>query len=114
MKDLKIREVITGMEDDVHYSFMLVNLDKLTDEEKESLIYEVEFTIEKNATGEDGKPCWKLVDEQGANLGNIEEDEFEIGDYNGMIDRLDIYWRDYGYLFETEFTKEEIENFKFI
>lgn len=114
----KSRKVLTGMEDDCNYYYLMVDLDdtikRNNQEELESLINWVEFTINKEALDDKGKPCWKLEDLQGANLGNIEADEFEPGDYFGMIDRLDIYWKDYGIVFKAEFSDEEYKNLKFL
>lgn len=54
----------------------------------EGLLDLIEFTLVKN---EDG--TYSLRDNQGANLGGIEEDEFE--DARDVIGRLDIYINDY-------------------
>ena len=52
----------------------------------------VEFTYKINENG-----TVSLVDELGANLGNIESDEFTINDNLAiaLIDRLSIYIEDY-------------------
>lgn len=44
---------------------------------------------------------------QGANLANIESDEFAVGDYDSILDRLDNYYHDYAYYFlrELEYLK---------
>lgn len=114
IKTSKTLEVITGMEDDTHYSFTLVNLELLSDKEKEQLIFDVAFSIDKDAVDDAGNPCWKLCDGQGANYGNINNDCFKAGDYDSMIDRLDIYWRDYGYIFSSGFKESELEKFKLV
>lgn len=51
----------------------------------------IEFKLLKRTNYDWG--MWSLVDLQGANLGNIEEDEFVSA--TGIIDRLDIYINDY-------------------
>lgn len=51
----------------------------------------IEFSLLKRANYDWG--MWSLVDLQGANLGNIEEDEFVSA--TDIIDRLDIYINDY-------------------
>lgn len=51
-----------------------------------------DFTIYKS-TDEDGDPCYKLRDNQGANLGDIEDDTFSS--ISDAVDRLDIYYEDY-------------------
>lgn len=51
----------------------------------------IEFKLLKKTNYDWG--MWSLVDLQGANLGNIEEDEFVNA--TGIIDRLDIYINDY-------------------
>jgi hypothetical protein len=52
-----------------------------------------DFDYETGYSDEFEKPCWKLIDLQGANLGGIEDDEF-FG-IDGIVDRLDIYYDDY-------------------
>ncbi len=47
----------------------------------------IEFQLVKYSDG------WGVEDQQGANLGDIEQDRFE--DAAAIIDRLDIYIRDY-------------------
>lgn len=93
---------------------IMVDYDLLDNKDKESLIGEVEFKIDKKATKKYAKDtfCWKLIDLQGANLGNIEDDEFNVGDYDGMIDRLEIYWHDYGFYFKNELKNCEYEIIK--
>lgn len=90
---------------------ILINYDVLSDKDKEDIILSMDFTIDKTAIRENieknckedlGKPCWKLVDSQDANLGNIEADEFNVGDYDSIMDRLDNYYHDYGYYFVYE------------
>lgn len=51
----------------------------------------IEFRLLKKVNYDWG--MWSLVDLQGANLGNIEEDEFVSA--TGIIDRLDVYINDY-------------------
>lgn len=96
---------------------ILINFDLLEDSDKEVLIKSMDFSINKDAIRTDvdtnfdedlGKPCWKLVDYQGGNLGNIESDEFDIGDYDAILDRLDNYYRDYGYFFVYELDRDNI------
>lgn len=90
---------------------ILINYDLLSDYDKELILVNMDFAIDKNAirTNPDsndeediGKPCWKLIDKQGANLANIESDEFSVGDYDSLMDRLDNYYHDYGYYFVQE------------
>lgn len=101
------------IEGDLHpeHKGILINYDILLDSDKESIINSMEFSINKNAirtntesNDEDdlGKPCWKLIDLQGGNLANIEADEFYVGDYDAIMDRLDNYYHDYGYYFLHE------------
>ena len=52
-----------------------------------------DFDYEVGYSDEFEKPCWKLIDLQGANLGGIEDDEF-FG-IDGIVDRLEIYYDDY-------------------
>ena len=49
-----------------------------------------DFDYEVGYSDEFEKPCWKLIDLQGANLGGIEDDEFFSID--GIVDRLEIYY----------------------
>lgn len=70
----------------------ITNSDKSTHLNKyENLFIEalsfMEFSLDKD---EDG---FLLIDEQGANLGNIDEDRFDSA--SAIIDRLEIYWNDY-------------------
>ena len=58
-----------------------------------------DFDYEIGYSDEFEKPCWKLVDLQGANLGGIEDDEFFSID--GIVDMLGIYYDDY-LLYEDE------------
>ena len=58
-----------------------------------------DFDYEVGYSDEFEKPCWKLIDLQGANLGGIEDDEFFSID--GIVDRLGIYYDDY-LLYEDE------------
>lgn len=51
-----------------------------------------DFTIYKS-TDEDGDPCYKLRDKQGANLGDIEDDTFQS--ISDAVNRLDMYYEDY-------------------
>ena len=51
----------------------------------------IEFKLLKKTNYDWG--MWSLIDSQGANLGNIEEDEFVNA--TGIIDRLDVYINDY-------------------
>ena len=90
---------------------VLINYDVLTDDDKELIISNLDFRINKNAVRENieanydedlGQPCWKLIDVQGGNLANIESDEFAVGDYDSILDRLDNYYHDYGYYFARE------------
>lgn len=90
---------------------ILINYDVLLDSDKESIINSMEFSINKNAIRTDtetndeddlGKPCWKLIDLQGANLAKVESDEFYVNDYDAIMDRLDNYYHDYGYYFLHE------------
>ena len=66
-----------------------VNIEPLTLKE---FLHEFDFDVYKmkNANGE---TIYKLVDDQGANLGNIESEEFHSVD--DIVDRLDIYYNDY-------------------
>lgn len=106
---------------------ILINYDLLSNSDKESIINSMEFTINKDAlrvnieTNDEedlGKPCWKLIDNQGGNLAKIEDDEFDVDDYDAIMDRLDNYYHDYGYYFfyELEMLKvnytvlEELKN----
>lgn len=52
-----------------------------------------DFDYEVRYSEEFDEPCWKLVDLQGGNLGNIEEYEFD--DVEGILDSLEIYYDDY-------------------
>lgn len=52
-----------------------------------------DFDYEVGYSDEFEKPCYKLIDLQGANLGDIEDDEF-FG-IDGIVDRLEIYYDDY-------------------
>lgn len=90
---------------------ILINYDLLDNKDKEALISNLDFKINKNAKRENvetnneedlGLPCWKLIDTQGANMGNIESDEFDPEDYDAIMNRLDIYYHDYGYYFLEE------------
>lgn len=56
-------------------------LDSLSLEEKKHLVSLCDFTIYKNDNG-----CYQLLDNQGANLGDIESEEFETID--SIVDRL--------------------------
>lgn len=108
------------LDEDIFPDFIatLINFDKLDNDDKEAIIKSMDFEINKNAVREDkkinfdeelGKPCWKLVDTQGGNLANIESDEFEPGDYNGILDRLDNYYHDYGLYFAYELEHMNVE-----
>lgn len=96
---------------------ILINYDALSNNDKESIILNMDFKINKDAIRENeenfeedlGKPCWKLIDCQGVNLANIESDEFEVGDYDSMLDRLDNYYHDYGYYFLKELEDSNIQ-----
>lgn len=97
---------------------ILINYDALNDSDKELIISNMDFKINKNAIRENikenceedlGKPCWKFIDCQGANLANIEADEFEVGDYDSILDRLDNYYHDYGYYFLKELEDSNIQ-----
>ena len=71
-------------------------LEKINDDLKKELIEEFDFeikTVEKN-----GETLYKLVDLQGANLGDIESEEFN--DLDEIIYRLEGYWDDYNIKFE--------------
>ena len=48
----------------------------------------VEFSIDKT-TNEDGEPCYCLIDEQHANLGDIENDRFKNA--REIFDRMNVY-----------------------
>lgn len=99
------------------YIATLINYDMLENSDKEAIINSMDFKINKNAirtakyNDEDdlGKPCWKLIDLQGGNLVNIESDEFEVDDYDSIIDRLDNYFHDYGYYFLYELENMNVE-----
>lgn len=54
---------------------------------------EFDFDYEVKHSDEFDKPCWVLIDLQGAYLGNIGDDEFF--DIETIVDRLDIYYDDY-------------------
>ena len=58
-----------------------------------------DFDYEVGYSEEFETPCWKLIDLQGANLGDIDDDEF-FG-IDGIVDRLEIYYDDY-LLYENE------------
>lgn len=96
---------------------ILINYDVLNDSDKESILLSMDFKINKNAIRENeenfeedlGKPCWKLIDSQGGNLSNIGADEFEVGDYDSILDRLDNYYHDYGYYFVHELNYMDVE-----
>ncbi|XZH79058.1 hypothetical protein ACSW8S_19505 (plasmid) [Clostridium perfringens] len=66
---------------------------ELSDEEKISLINEVDFNVIKQDNG-----LYRLDDIQGANLASIEYERFPSLD--SIIDRLSNYWNDYCILFE--------------
>lgn len=52
----------------------------------------IEFKLIKDKD-EEGKDCYHLIDLQGADLGNISEEEYY--DADGVIDRMEIYEEDY-------------------
>lgn len=52
----------------------------------------VEFSIDKT-TDEDGKPCYCLIDRQGANLGDIESEHLQRA--SEIFDRMSVYIDDY-------------------
>lgn len=97
---------------------ILINFDILSDSDKEAVVNSMDFTIKKDAVRDNtkindeddlGKPCWKLVDSQGANLANIQSDEFFVGDYDAIMDRLDNYYHDYGYYFLYELERLNVK-----
>ena len=58
-----------------------------------------DFDYEVGYSEEFDEPCYKLIDLQGANFGDIDEDEFTS--IVGIVDRLEIYYDDY-LLYEDE------------
>ena len=58
----------------------------------EEVLDDMEFEL-LVSTSEDGTMILKVHDLQGANLGDIESDEFE--NFDDLMDRFDIYYRDY-------------------
>lgn len=97
---------------------ILINYDALSDIDMEEIIESMDFTINKDAVrtnvesnndSELGEPCWKLVDSQRGNLANIENDEFFVGDFDAIMDRLDSYYHDYGYYFLYELENLGVE-----
>jgi hypothetical protein len=78
------------------------DISSLSLEQKKQLIHNCDFTIYKNYNN-----AYQLSDTQGANLGNIESEEFE--DIDSIVDRLlDSYIADtmYGEDIEYGLTKE--------
>lgn len=72
-------------------------IDSLSLEEKKHLIHNCDFTIYKNDNN-----AYQLLDTQGANLGDIESEEFE--DIDSIIDRLlDSYIADTMYGEDVEY-----------
>jgi len=70
----------------------------LTDEEASWFIRECEFDIYQSNLDEN---CYKLVDTQGASLGDIEDEQF--GSLHEIIDRLSgSYLIDYGFMEEKD------------
>lgn len=52
-----------------------------------------DFSYEKDKV--ENETVYKLIDNQGANFGGIEQEEFHS--ISGIVDRLDIYYHDYIY-----------------
>ena len=59
---------------------------------------EFDYEIGKD---ENGKRCIRLIDMQGANLGDIGSEEFD--NVEQIIDRCEAYWLDYGMDYVEEF-----------
>lgn len=81
--------------------FRIIEYSKLNDEDKEYLVNLLDFEIDKNGKSIksmnksiDFISCWRIKDKQGANYGAIESDEFQIGDYDSIIQRLSSYFID--------------------
>lgn len=55
------------------------------------------FDFDYDIYEEDGETLIGLIDLQGANLGDIEQERYDLNEHgvNSIIDRLDIYYRDY-------------------
>lgn len=113
----KCKELIDTESDPDHIG-ILINYDVLSDSDKELVVNSMGFSINKNAIRTDlennsedelGSPCWKLVDSQKGNLANIESDEFSIGDYDSIMDRLENYYHDYDYYFLYELEQLNVE-----
>lgn len=68
-----------------------------------------DFGIYKTKDSE-GDECYKLKDWQGANLGNIEDDELDL---IGAVDRLEIYYNDYIIEPLDFYLKEHLDNEKY-
>lgn len=88
------------------------DLRDMNDIAKEMIIEECEFSIDKNARSEhNGEPCWRLIDEQEAYLGDIGEEEFSVGDYDSIIERLSsTYFLDYGIILLDTLVESYIDN----
>lgn len=81
--------------------YEIYNLEVMTNKEIISLIEQMDFEVVK----ENFK--YKLIDTTGANLGNIEDEEYYSID--GLVDRLENYWFDFHISFEGWYFTEELD-----
>ncbi len=93
-------EIVSGTNkhiDEVILKFREPFGEPLTFEESLMLINEVEFDLMYDEDSE----RYFLNDKQGANLGGIENEDFE--NIEECLDRLTVYFVDYGILYDDDF-----------
>ena len=97
---IKIRTIVADGE-----QYDIYDYECMLESEVIGLIETLDFEVIKTKSEED--IIYKLIDITGANLGNIEDEEFYTVEQ--MVDRLENYWLDHHISFEGWYCTEELD-----